>query len=92
MALLIEIEGIPVADVYCFDHWSKSLDFYAHSFIPEITLDEFKKKKPDKTIWVFTYQAGFDKLWEAGITWENIYSKEHYVVTQLRPKFLNPNT
>lgn len=92
LARMAKREGIPSNNIYCFDHWSKSLDFYAQRIIPEITLNELNNRENDHKIWIFTYQEGFDKLKESGITWDRMYSADHYAVTQLSAKFLNPNT
>lgn len=92
LAYIAKAENIPLGNMYFFGSFSRSFDFYAEKFIPEISLEQLNSKSKDEVIWVYTYDDGIEKLKDAGIVWEKEIKAEHFHITTLNAQFLNPAT
>lgn len=92
LAYLAKDENIPLKDIYYFEKFSRSFEFYSRVFLPEITLKELEQKEKGTKKWVFTYQKGLETLKAANIEWDRMIKVEHFRITMVTPKFLNPAT
>ncbi|WP_185964833.1 ArnT family glycosyltransferase [Flavobacterium franklandianum] len=92
-ALLLEKEHINPKDVYRIegDKNSWSLDFYTKQTTPKITINKIPKYLK-KGQWLFVYEDQMKELKENKIQWSKEFMIDHYRITRLNLKFLNPNT
>ena len=92
-ALLMEKEHIDPKDVFMLaeDNNSWSLDFYTERITPRISIDKISERIKEKQ-WLFVYEDQIKRLKENNIQWSKIYKIDHYRITRLKLKFLNPNT
>ena len=92
MSKLIEENNISKDAIYVHDkNYSWTLDFYTQRNSPSITTDELKKLEKD--IWLYTdKESSIDELRQAGIIAKEQHTVEHFRVTKLNAKFLNPET
>ncbi|CAN1533005.1 ArnT 4-amino-4-deoxy-L-arabinose transferase and related glycosyltransferases of PMT family [Flavobacteriaceae bacterium] len=93
VALLMEKEHIDSKDVFMLaeDNSSWSLDFYTERITPRININKISKRIKEKQ-WLFVYEDQIKSLKENNIQWSKIYEIDHYRITRLKLKFLNPNT
>ncbi|MDO3694407.1 glycosyltransferase family 39 protein [Wenyingzhuangia sp. chi5] len=89
---IIKENNIDVNHLYLrkdIEAWSVS--FYAHKNLKEISVDEIphQLKKGD---WVYMEEASFLQSKELGMEWAKVYPLDHYRITRLKLKFLNPKT
>ena len=78
---------LPTESIYFFAVTMNSLDFYSRSII-EIADEKFIADASG--IWIFTNEPGKDKLAEIGINFVVDREFDHFDVTKLSLKFLNP--
>ncbi len=92
MSELIEENNISKEDIYVHNkNYSWTLDFYTQRNSPSITTDELKKLEKD--IWLYTdKEASIEELRAAGIITKEQHTVDHFRVTKLNAKFLNPKT
>jgi len=90
MAKVIKEQGIPVNNIYKIGkEYTWSLDFYNQHPVEITTLEEIQKKHD---VWVYTNENELEELRESGLDWDTQYSVDHFRITRLQAKFLNPNT
>lgn len=89
---IMDAENISYDKIYRLDgdRNSWSLDFYTAQIVPKIALEDYENLPDDS--WLFLYDNEFEAFKEQGLTFEKKYEIVHYRITQLRIKFLNPNT
>lgn len=92
-ALLMKKEQINPKDVFMLteDKTSWSLDFYTERITPRISIT----KIPEKIMqgqWLFVYEDQIKTLKENNIKWSKEYKIDHYRITRLNLKFLNPDS
>ena len=89
---LIEEEEIPKETVYIYNEdYSWTLDFYSERNTPSITLEQIKDLETD--IWLYTYeQQTLEDLKAHNIVVKNQYTVDHFRVTKLNMRFLNPKS
>ena len=92
LAYAVHEQNIPIENIYFLETFSRSFDFYAESFIREISIEQLASENIDREIWVFTYEEGIEKLRNAGIVWEKEIKAEHFRITNFNAQFLNPET
>ncbi|NIJ46012.1 4-amino-4-deoxy-L-arabinose transferase-like glycosyltransferase [Wenyingzhuangia heitensis] len=68
-----------------------SVSFYAHKNLKRVKVANIPNQLK-KGEWVYLEEASFLKTKEAGVVWSKIYPLEHYRITRLKLKFLNPST
>ncbi len=92
-ALIIEQEQINPKDVFTIagNKNSWSLDFYTHRLIPKISLDSVSDDKMEGK-WLFVYEEQLEEINEKNIQWSKKYEINHFKITRLNLKFLNPNS
>jgi 4-amino-4-deoxy-L-arabinose transferase-like glycosyltransferase len=90
-ALLIKKEQIDPKDVFMLteDKPSWSLDFYTERITPRISIAEIPEKIKQGQ-WLFVYEDQIKTLKENNIKWSKEYKIDHYRITRLNLKFLNP--
>jgi hypothetical protein len=91
--LLIKKEQINPKDVFMLteDKTSWSLDFYTERITPRISITEISKNIK-KGQWLFVYEDQIKTLKENNIKWSKEYKIDHYRITRLNLKFLNPES
>jgi 4-amino-4-deoxy-L-arabinose transferase-like glycosyltransferase len=92
-ALLIKKEQINPNDVFMLteDRASWSLDFYTKRITPRISIKKIRENiKPGQ--WLFVYEDQIKTLKENNIKWSKEYKIDHYRITRLNLKFLNPDS
>jgi len=92
-ALLIKKEQINPNDVFMLteDRSSWSLDFYTKRITPRISIKKIRENiKPGQ--WLFVYEGQIKTLKENNIKWSKEYKIDHYRITRLNLKFLNPDS
>jgi hypothetical protein len=92
LAYAVHEQNIPIENIYFLETFSRSFDFYAESFIREISIEQLANENIGREIWVFTYEEGIEKLRNAGIVWEKEIKAEHFRITNFNAQFLNPET
>jgi len=92
LSKLIEEKGINKDDIYVHDkNHSWTLDFYTQRNTPIITIDAIKNLGKD--IWLYTdKEASLDELKKHNILIEEQLTVNHFRVTKLNAKFLNPKS
>jgi 4-amino-4-deoxy-L-arabinose transferase-like glycosyltransferase len=92
MSKLIEENNIPKDKIYLHDkNYSWTLDFYTQRNTPSITTEELKSIKKD--VWLYTDRdSSLDDLNKNDITIQKQLSVDHFRVTKLNAKFLNPKS
>lgn len=68
-----------------------SVSFYAHKNLKRVKVDDIALKVK-KGEWVYLDEKSLMKSKENGVKWSNVYDLEHYRITRLKLKFLNPKT
>jgi len=91
-AKIVNSERIERNDVFMLEgRPSWSLDFYTERITPTVSISEVQKNVKDGQ-WLFLYGEQLEKLVAEGIQWSNMYEINHYRITRLSLKFLNPNS
>lgn len=92
MSKLIEEKGISKDDIYVHNkNHSWTLDFYTQRNTPTITTDDIKSL--NKEIWLYTdKEKSLKELQENNISIKEQLSVDHFRVTKLNAKFLNPKS
>jgi 4-amino-4-deoxy-L-arabinose transferase-like glycosyltransferase len=92
MSKLIEEKNIPKEAIYIYNKdYSWTLDFYTKRNTPSITKDEIKSLATD--IWLYTdKEASVDELRKNNILIKDQYTVDHFRVTKLNMRFLNPKS
>lgn len=92
MSKLIEEKGISKDDIYIHnENYSWTLDFYTQRNSPNITTDDLLTLNRD--IWMYTdKEQSLQELKEEGITIKEQLIVDHFRVTKLNAKFLNPES
>lgn len=71
--------------------WCWSLNFYTGCILETMPINKVKDKlQPGQ--WMYINQKGYDQLNKEGVKWSKVYELDHYRITMLKPKFLNPAT
>lgn len=91
--LLIDNEHVNPKDVYMIDgeYNSWSLDFYTERITPRIKINKVSENIKEGQ-WLFVYENELNELKEHNIQWSKQYKIDHYRITRLNLKFLNPKT
>lgn len=90
MAKMVKQHSIPVDKIYKIgDNYTWSLDFYNKRPVEISTLEELQKKHD---VWVYANEKELELLRNSGLDWDTQYSVDHFRITRLQAKFLNPNT
>ncbi|MFD0797019.1 ArnT family glycosyltransferase [Maribacter chungangensis] len=90
MAKVVEEQNIPVDAIYKIgQEYTWSLDFYNQQPVKITTLKDLQKKHD---IWVYANEKELEQLRSSGVDWDTQYAVDHFRITRLQAKFLNPNT
>ncbi|MDY0781350.1 ArnT family glycosyltransferase [Tenacibaculum sp. IB213877] len=92
LAKIIKVDhSINVNDVYMYeDDYSWTLDFYTQRNTPHISKEQLKNI--DKDTWVAIRIIDLDDFKKEGFNIKKIHKVDHFRVTRLSLKFLNPKT
>ncbi|TDQ24119.1 ArnT family glycosyltransferase [Tenacibaculum caenipelagi] len=84
-------DSIDINNVFLYENdYSWPLDFYTQRNTPHITKEELKKI--DKDVWIVIRNIPLERIEKEGFTIEKKYKVDHFRVTRLNLKFLNPKT
>ncbi|MGY5355982.1 ArnT family glycosyltransferase [Wenyingzhuangia sp. IMCC45467] len=89
---IIKENNIDVNHLYLrkdIEAWSVS--FYAHKNLKEVSVDEIPNQIK-KGEWVYLEEASYLRTQKEGVVWSKVYPLDHYRITRLKMKFLNPNS
>jgi 4-amino-4-deoxy-L-arabinose transferase-like glycosyltransferase len=90
MAKVVKQNTIPVDRIFKIgDNYTWSLDFYNKHPVKISTLEEVQQKHD---IWVYANEKELELLRNSGLDWKTQYSVDHFRITRLQARFLNPNT
>ncbi|WP_010134084.1 ArnT family glycosyltransferase [Ochrovirga pacifica] len=89
---IIKEHKVPAHNLYLQEgQWCWSLNFYAGNILPTLAVDRVADKlQPGQ--WMYVNEKGYKQLKAAGVSWSKIYPLDHYRITMLKLKFLNPKT
>lgn len=68
-----------------------SVSFYAHKNLKRVDVDSISTHIK-KGNWVYLDHNSLIKSQKDGVKWSQVYPLDHYRITRLKMKFLNPNT
>ncbi|WP_428741952.1 ArnT family glycosyltransferase [Tenacibaculum sp.] len=89
--IINENNSIDVNNVFLYENdYSWPLDFYTQRNTPHITKGELKSI--DKDVWIVIRNIPLERIEKEGFTIEKKYKVDHFRVTRLSLKFLNPKT
>ncbi|MDE1208078.1 ArnT family glycosyltransferase [Tenacibaculum larymnensis] len=84
-------DSINIEDVYFYENdYSWPLDFYTERNTPHITKEELKNINKD--VWIVIRNIPLEKVEEDGFIIKEKHRVDHFRVTRLSLKFLNPKT
>lgn len=92
---MIKMGDLPENRTYMFGNVipHQSMDFYADKVIPNIhSIEQVQHKLQEEFVWIYTKEAGVQKIKEAGIFIDTIISKPYYQPALLTFEFINPKT
>lgn len=90
MANVVQEKNIPVDNIYKIgQNYSWALDFYNQHPVQITTLDVVQAKHD---VWVYADEKELELLRSSGLDWDTQYEVDHFRITRLQAKFLNPNT
>lgn len=90
MAKVVKEQNISVDNIYKIgEAYTWSLDFYNQYPVQITTLEEVQNKHD---VWVYANEKELEQLRNSGLDWDTQYSVDHFRITRLQAKFLNPNT
>ena len=90
MSILVKEKNIPVDKIYKIgQNYTWGLDFYNQSPVKMSTLEEVQTKHD---VWVYANKKELELLRNSGLDWDTQYSVDHFRITRLQAKFLNPST
>ena len=90
MSALVQENDIPVDKIYKIgQNYTWSLDFYNQHPVQISTIEEVQSKHD---IWVYADAKELEQLRNSGLDWDTQYSVDHFRITRLQAKFLNPST
>jgi hypothetical protein len=88
MSQLVKENNIPVDKIYKIgQNYTWSLDFYNKHPVQLTTLEEVQEKHD---VWVYAEANELTLLRDSGLEWNTQYSVDHFRITRLQAKFLNP--
>jgi 4-amino-4-deoxy-L-arabinose transferase-like glycosyltransferase len=92
-AAFIHKNTIDVEELAVYRLYPNSLDFYAQN-IPQIfeSPDKLVNAASERPMWIFTDETGKKQLEEYGAIIDNIKTFDHFHISKLSLKFLNPKT
>jgi 4-amino-4-deoxy-L-arabinose transferase-like glycosyltransferase len=86
-------EGVPVSRLRTYNLSNHAFDFYTRSIVPQVfDMNHFHELMNQGPLWVYTDEAGYQQMKEAGLKAESIQSFPEYHVSQMSIDFLNPAT
>jgi len=90
MAKVVKENNIPEDTIYKIgQNHTWALDFYNKRPVKMTTLEAIEKKHD---IWVYADEKELEVLRKSGLDWDIQHSVDHFRITRLQAKFLNPNT
>lgn len=90
MAKVVEQHTIPIDKIYKIsDNYTWSLDFYNKCPVKISTLEKVQYMHD---VWVYANEKELEQLRDSGLHWDTEYSVNHFRITRLQAKFLNPDT
>ncbi|MFT6935700.1 MAG: hypothetical protein ACJAUQ_002097, partial [Maribacter sp.] len=90
MSQLVKEKNISVDKIYKIgQNYTWSLDFYNKHPVQLTTLEEMQEKHD---VWVYANAKELALLRDSGLDWNTQYSVDHFRITRLQAKFLNPGT
>ncbi len=90
MAEVVAKEQIPVDAIYKLgDFHTWSLDFYNQRPVSITSIQNLKKMH---NIWLYINDTGLQELQVQGFDWDRQYTEQHFRITRLSKKFLDPST
>lgn len=90
MAKLVKDKNIPVDDIYKIgQNYTWSLDFYNQHPVKITSLEDIGSRND---VWVYADEKELELLRSSGVDWDTQYAVDHFRITRLQTKFLNPNT
>lgn len=94
LVMKAKAQNFDLSHTYCLDDgYSRTLDFYSQGANPSLSLEEIRQKiENDEEVSLFVYQEQKDELEQKGMRWKKILVADHFRVSMLTPKFLNPAT
>ena len=92
-AAFIHKNTIDVEELAVYRLYPNSLDFYAQT-IPQIfeSPDKLVNAAAERPMWIYTDETGKKQLEEYGAIIDNIKTFDHFHISKLSLKFLNPKT
>ena len=88
MAHIVRTESIEADNIYKLsERHTWGLDFYNREPVKIISIDELDQKKD---IWLYVTSQELEDLAEEGYQWDSQYSVDHFRITRLQARFLNP--
>ncbi|WP_233883738.1 ArnT family glycosyltransferase [Tenacibaculum piscium] len=89
--IINENDSINLNDVFLYeDDFCWTLDFYTQRNTPHITKQELKAL--DKEVWLVIRNVSLETIQKDGFIIDEKYQVDHFRVTKLNLKFLNPKT
>lgn len=90
MSKLVKEKNIPVDNIHKIDdNYTWSLDFYNRYPVKISSLEDVHT---ENDIWVYADEKELELLRDSGLDWDTQYEVDHFRITRLQGKFLNPNT
>ncbi len=90
MAQVVSDEAIPVDHIYKLsERHTWAMDFYNQHPLIISSVEEVLTKK---NIWVYATSDELKQLSEQGVDWDRQFTKDHFRITRLQAKFLDPAT
>lgn len=91
---MAKAQNFDLSHTYCLDDgYSRTLDFYSQGANPSLSLEEIQQKiEHDEKVSLFVYESQKVELEQKGIRWKKSLAADHFRVSMLTPKFLNPAT
>ena len=90
MSAIVSANNIAVDNIYKLtDRHTWSLDFYNKRPVGKLALSELGEHQD---IWLYVTEDELSTLTERGFDWDDQYVVDHFRITRLQAKFLNPAT
>jgi 4-amino-4-deoxy-L-arabinose transferase-like glycosyltransferase len=88
LSMEVKQRKIPVQNIYKYQEYNHTFDFYTQHLTPTINLQQIKNQQ--QNIWIITNEEGYQEIKKL-VTVSDVISKKEYGITRLNGKFLNPN-
>ena len=90
MAHIVRREQVPPGSIFKLsERYTWSLDFYNQNPLNTISKEELNE---EHDIWLYITQKELEELSGLGYDWDRQYTVDHFRITRLQARFLNPAT